>query len=121
MKQVHIALTTDASGDATVTTTPRYTGFIEKVELNFGTLAADMDFAMTIEGSTSQAFLTVTDQAAADAVWYPRVNLVDGADAAAFAAENAGKYYLANEALKVTVAQGGNAKSGEVIITLSDG
>lgn len=120
-KIVELGGATDAAGDLTVTSALTYTGYVEKVVLDFGTWDALMDIALSFENTgVSELWFTKTDQGAADAIWYPRANAVDGADAAAFTAENATKYFCLGQQIKLVLADGGNVQTGKILIYLSD-
>ena len=120
MKVIELAGTTSGAGALTVTGSNKVTGYVEKIELNRGDWAANMDFTFTIDGITSQGLLVKANQGAADAVWYPRHTGNKATDATAFT-NRATKYFLNNETVKMVLAQGGDTKTGQVIVHISDG
>jgi len=118
LHDVKIAITTDVNGDSA--DKPAYWPglcYLEKIILDFGDLAVNMDFVMTTAGhGVTETFFTKANQAAADAIWYPRLLANDAADASAIAATDGNAYWriLLDGIPTVTTAQGGNAKSGVI-------
>ena len=86
MKIVELTGTTDGAGALTVTASNFVNGYLEKIEYDWVDAAATTDLAITSVGSSgvSQAVLTVTNQAQADTVYYPRTPANAVADAAGF-------------------------------------
>ena len=118
MKIIELSMTSDADGDATVSASSMETGFIEKIVYDFGDLAANADLVITNESAISEAILTITNQGAADNVWYPRTLANKVADGSAFT-DVAEKIFVTGT-FKVVLADGGNAKTGRLLIYLSD-
>jgi hypothetical protein len=109
-----ISLTTDSGGAATGysgTVSGRVLGIVY-VKTDF---ANGVDFTITAE-ATGEAILTLTDQNTA-AAFYPR-SQVHGPTGTALTLDGTRTanepIYVANDRVKVVVAQGGNAKSGTV-------
>lgn len=113
---------TDASGDATVRTRP-YEGRVIAIIYTKTDYAAGVDFTVTSE-TTGQAIWTATDQNASVTV-APRqqINQANGTGAAyAASGEPVLDYFrLANEPVKIVVAQGGNAKTGDFTVIVELG
>lgn len=80
-------------------------------------LANGVDFTFTVE-STGEAVLTLTDQNTSGS-WRPRVPTVSPANAAQLYAAGGSavndKIEIASDRIKLVIAQGGNAKVGQVI------
>lgn len=113
-----IAVTTAADGTATAYSAKRLVGFIQRIRYvpdDTTPLAATADIAITAEDSGA-AILSLTDQAQLAADYAPRMPTHSTAGAAALyaaagAAVNA-LIPLANERIKIVVAQGGNVLKG---------
>lgn len=118
MKIIELTGTTAADGSLTLTADSMENGFLEKVVSVHDDAAATADFTITNESAVSEAILTKTDQAQADAVWYPRTLANKIADASAFT-DVAEKIFVTGK-FKVVVAQGGNAATVRFLIYLSD-
>lgn len=118
-----VSLTTDASGDVTGYTPP-LTGEVRTIQyVPDGTSPYDAtaDFTITAE-SNGQAILAKTNVAAAFTA-APRMPTHDTSGAAALyaaggAAVNA-PIVLAKDRVKIVVAQGGNAKTGQIVVTVA--
>ena len=116
-----VALTTDASGDVTAYS-PNITGRILGIRVvvpGSGGIEATSDFTITAE-TTGEQILTVANVNGSQS-YYPRVPTHKAADGAAelFAAggTNVRDYItLANDRVKIIVAQGGNAKTATVYV-----
>jgi len=119
MRIVELSGTTDASGDLTMRETKNVVGYVEKVVYVYDDGANHATLALTSEYAISEEILTDSNLEQTDIVWYPRVNAVDGADAAAFTNENAAKYFVTGD-FKVVIADGGNSKNFKFLIYLSD-
>ena len=115
-------LTVDAAGDATVYTNGVISGTIEQVTyVPDGTAPLDTGADITITGEDStMAIITITNFGTALATFAPRQVEHDVASAPALyaAAGEAvkGKMKMANERIKVVVAQGGVSKTGKLHI-----
>lgn len=108
-----VSVTTDASGDATAYTDVA-NGFIHSIRYVKTDLDNGSDFTITAE-SSGAAVLTATN-VSASATYYPRAATVDTSNAASLYAA-AGQAVndripVANERVKIVVAQGGNTKTG---------
>jgi len=114
-----IAVTTDASGAVT-----EYTGSvvngrilaIRYVDTDLAAGAADFVFSTETTGTT---ILTATNAGGTDVTWHPRAKVCDEA-AADVTYDGTNEVYepipVADERIKLVVAQGGNAKSGTFYI-----
>lgn len=119
MRQVKINVTTAADGSATVYS-PKVSGAIHSIHyLKDGTTAFSdgVDFAVTAE-ATGEGIWTESNVNAAT-VRYPRAPTHSQVGVAALYAAGgtavADKVALANDRIKVVIAQGGNAKKGQFI------
>lgn len=115
VKDVKLSFTTNASGAATVTATAPVLGYLKAVQWVDGDLADGVDATLSVTSTASgidQTLLTLTD-ANNDAMYYPAVILNDNTGGTI-----AGEYthYLIDGFLKLTVAQGGSAKAGNMIV-----
>jgi hypothetical protein len=110
-----VAITTDGSGNATAYT-PNVNGRVLGVRYVKNNFDNGVDFAITAE-ATGEAILTLTDQNASGS-FYPRVPTCDAAGAAAVYADGGepvlAAVAVANDRIKIAVAQGGAAKTGTV-------
>ena len=101
--------TTDASGDAVVTTNNAVRGKIHSIVADVGGLADTADITITTPDEVvEQTILNLTDQAA-DVVVRPLVLATDNAGGALTATGNTYVQYAVFSRLKATIAQGGNA------------
>jgi hypothetical protein len=117
MERFTLDITTDGSGNATA-----YTGDVSGrvVALRYvpdGTTPLDTGADLTITGSVSGvAILTATDIGLSAKEWYPRAAVCTVAGAAALFASGGTAVVdgipVADESIKVVVAQGGAAKQG---------
>lgn len=112
-----VSLTTNASGDVTGFTDAR-SGRILSIAYVIGTFAAGVDLTITVE-STGEAILTLTN-ANASANYYPRVGVHDAVGAAALYAAGGTALRepvtIAQDRVKIVVAQGGNVLTGTVTV-----
>lgn len=110
LTKVTAAITTDASGNATVYLGTRLRGRVHAVHYVKGTLDAGTDIVLTGE-TTGMPILT--DSPSADEWYYPRAfaNAVTTGAAGTAAQEDV---HVLNERIKVVVAQGGNAGAGSI-------
>lgn len=115
-ERLQVAITTDASGDATAYSaalTGRILG-IRVVVPGSGGIENTADFTITAE-ATGEQILTVANVNGSQS-YYPRVPTHKAADGAAelYAAGGTnvrGTIVLVNDRVKIVVAQGGNAKT----------
>lgn len=114
-RKVSKSFTTTAGGAATEYT-EAIRGKLIEVIFTDGSTDAGADFTITTEDS-GQAILTLTNAGAANGKWRPRQKISDatGADIS-YEATDAKDVHepirIANERIKIVVAQGGNAKTG---------
>lgn len=111
-----VSVTTASDGSATVYS-PVITGRVLAVIYVKGTFDNGADFTITAE-ATAEGLWTESDVNASKAV-YPRVGVHDAVGVAATldgtrAMRDA--LHLANDRVKIVIAQGGNAKAGTFII-----
>jgi hypothetical protein len=115
MRRIKLPIVTAVDGSATVYS-PRVSGKIHSIQYVKTDFAAGVDFAVTAE-ATGENIWTESD-VNASAVRYPRAATHTQAGAAAlYASGGVGvldKIAVANDRIKIVIAQGGNAKSGVV-------
>jgi hypothetical protein len=113
MKRYKVTVTTAADGSATAYT-PRLSGKVNAVHYVKTDFADGVDFAITSE-ATGQGIWTDTNVNASEIV-QPRAPTHDQAGAPLLYASGgtavADRLALANDRVKIVIAQGGNAKSG---------
>jgi hypothetical protein len=114
-----LTATTNASGDATVNGETSVFGRLEAVEWVLGTFDAGVDATLTCQATLSgvaQTLLTLTN-ANANALYYPRA-LVHDATGGALTGTSGGDrtLMLLTGKPRVVIAQGGNVKTGAVIL-----
>ena len=118
-------LVTDVNGDVTVVagvgSGPWFPGlcYVEMIILDFGNLDVNMDISITtVAHGVVVTHFTKTDQAAADAVWFPMTLGHDAADASQLAVGdgNAYKRIVLDGPPSVVLADGGNVQTGQLYI-----
>lgn len=120
-----LAVTTDGSGAATAQS-GRIRGYIHQVTyVPPGSNALDANYDFTLVGvTTGQTVLAVTNGDGNAARWAPRQPLHAAADASALLYADAGKAVTdriaIDEAVLLTIAQGGNAQSGTFYVVFDD-
>lgn len=116
-----VAVTTDSSGDATRYTAPA-TGFVRAIRyVPHGSTPLDTNADVTVTGNTSGiAIIAVTNIGTSALNLYPRAATVTTANAAALYAAGGTAVNdlipVADEAIKLVVAQGADTKSGTFYI-----
>ena len=118
MKIIELTGTCTAGGAATLTSTTKVTGRVEKVVMDYDDGATGADLTFTIEGVISQPLVTITNAGVADLAWYPRGLGVALAGTAY--TDVVVPYYLADETIQCVVAQGGVSKNFRFLIYVSD-
>ncbi len=117
--RISVAVTTDASGDATAYT-PVVTGKLSQIRYVKTDFANGVDFTITAE-ATGETLWAQSDVNASATV-APRQATHSTAGVAALYAGGGSavldKIALANDRIKIVVAQGGNAKSGTLHFVL---
>lgn len=113
-------IVTDASGDATVYLfhgiNRKLNGFISVIKYTPGTIDTGADLVITGE-SNGIPILTITNAGTSDVFYYPRALANAVADAAAATASS--EYIpIKDDRIKVVVAQGGAAKTGQIEVIL---
>ncbi len=121
IRKFSVSLTT-SSGGAVTKYTPYFSGYIDSIQYLKTDFADGVDFAITAD-VTGESILALTDQNTA-VVKRPRAATHSVAGAAALyasagAAVNA-RIGLSRDRVKIVIAQGGNAKSGTVVVTVDD-
>lgn len=109
IKRETVTFTTDASGDATVYSNVVNGGIYSVIFTDTDT-DAGADFTITCE-DTGQAIVTATNAGGSDQQYQPRQAVHD--TSAAAIADLYDHIAVVNERVKIVVAQGGNAKSGQ--------
>lgn len=114
MRRQELTVTTAADGTATAYS-PRLSGKIHSIQYVKVDFADGVDFTVTAE-RTGEAILAKSD-VNASASFYPRAATVTQAGAASLYAAGgtavSDKVGVANDRVKIVIAQGGNAKSGK--------
>ncbi len=114
MRRQELLVTTAADGSATATS-PRLSGKIHSIQYQKVDFADTVDFTITAE-KTGESILTAANVTASKS-FYPRAptQAQDGT-AALYAASGtpvSDKIGIANDRVKIVIAQGGNIKSGK--------
>ncbi|QEH81184.1 hypothetical protein EIK56_25110 [Sphingomonas sp. C8-2] len=113
MRRIIVEVTTDASGNAAALS-PRISGEIHQIEYVKTDFADGVDF--TIEGEATGVDLWVESNVNASAARAPRQPTHSQAGAALLYASGgtavADRIAIANDRVKIGIAQGGNAKKG---------
>jgi len=109
MAIIELTGTTDGAGDLTVTADKAVTGFVEKIVWDNSSAAATADITFSAVGQITENLLVITDQAQADAPYYPRAIPNKVADASAFT-DAAVPIFVEGATMKMVVAQGGATK-----------
>lgn len=124
IQRVSVALAVNASGDQTVNTTDNITGRILAVRYvvdGTNPLATGADFVIT-GAESGLPILTITNIGTSSTQFYPRQATCDTSGAASlFAAGGTAitdYVALANEQIKIVVAQGGVSKVGTLIFII---
>lgn len=111
--RIAVTVTTDASGDATAYT-PVVTGKLSQIRYVKSDFAAGVDFTITAE-ATGETLWAQNDVNASSTVAPRQATHSTAGVAALYAASGTAvldKIALANDRIKIVIAQGGNAKSG---------
>lgn len=116
MRSVRINLTTDASGDVTAYGDSAV-GLLYAVQLVDGTLDDGVDITLTCENADLAIPLLVSADWNTDKMVYPRVLQNLNTDGTALTTHT---MPLVFGRVKAVVAQGGNAKTGAVILYVQD-
>ncbi len=122
VRKVSVSITTDSSGDGTGFT-PIVNGRLLSVEFSrpgSGGYDATADFTITTDAD-AQSLLSVAD-VSASAVWHPRQPTHDTSGVASLYASSGepveSQIPIANDRLKVVVAQGGDTLAGTFIFRI---
>ncbi len=84
MRNIELTGTADASGDLTLTSNVKITGFIEKIAYVWSDGDAIADVVITEREAVAQPVLTVTNLGVVDVTWLPRSLANKVGDASAF-------------------------------------
>lgn len=117
MPRYAVSVTTDASGNATARTNSAVEGEIMEIRYVPGASPLDTGADITISGDVSGIpIVTITNLGTSAVTVAPRQAVVDTANAARLYAAGgtavSDRIYIADEAVKIVVAQGGNVLSG---------
>lgn len=119
-RQIDVDFTTAADGSATVRSGEPTNGRILEVRYDYGDAATGADFTIT-GNSSGKAVLTITNGGTSDVSWQPRQVVHPVANTGAGTAltyDGTNEIYepiwLGAEEIKVVVASGGNAKTGQL-------
>jgi hypothetical protein len=113
--KIKLSATTDTGGDAT-TVGPNILAPLYAVQWLKGSCADGVDVTIsTVNSDGAATILTLTD-ANADGMYFPRLATHDNAGAA----DGGTTYPLMVGAVKLTIASGGSAKTGSVILYYFD-
>lgn len=122
IRKFTIPLTTNSSGAATAYS-PFLSGFIDSIQYVKTDFADGVDFTITAE-ATGEAILSLTDQNTATKL-RPRAATHSAAGVASVYASGGtavnDRIALARDRVKVVVAQGGNVKTGTIVVFVDDG
>lgn len=122
IRRFEVSVTTDASGDATAYS-PYLSGYIHSIQYEKTDYADGVDF--TITGEANGVTLWTESNVNAAALKLPRAATHSTAGVAAlYAAAGTAvndRMALSRDRVKIVVAQGGNAKVGNFVITVDDG
>ena len=120
IRSFEVEITTAADGSATdYSTSTAITGKVVGIKYAFGDLANTADF--TIIGETSLSpILTYANVPAANAFWTPRILPNKNTDGAAYTDGVGPAPLVFSERIKITTAQGGNAKTGTMTFYIED-
>lgn len=122
LRKFTIALTTNGSGAATGYS-PYLSGYIHAIQYVKTDFADGVDFTITAD-VTGEAILSLTDQNSATII-RPRAATHSTAGVAAVYASGGtavnDRIALGRDRVKVVIAQGGDTKTGTVIVTVDDG
>lgn len=104
-----VVVTTDADGDAEVYTLDGLNGRVLAIEYVDTDLDSGADFTITIDG-TGEGLWTETNAGGTDKIVYPKKQNHDLVGAAL--ASNFDYQFIADDRVKIVIAQGGNVKTG---------
>lgn len=117
VKKESVSITTDASGDATGEITVPLNGRVLQVDIDTGDWASTVDVTVKV-ARTQQQILAASPSA--DANYAPRQATHTTAGAAALYASGGiavlDYLFLADDTLEITIAQGGNTKTGTITV-----
>ena len=118
LHQYTISITTDADGAATVYSSRKITGRVVALKYAPGTI--DTGAGLVVTGETTEVAVLTKASAGTSNVWYyPLAVSNQVADGAASAISEV-PVWLHSERLKVVVASGGNAASGEISLFIDE-
>ena len=122
LRRFEVTVTTDASGDATAYS-PYLSGYIHSIQYEKTDFADGVDF--TITGEENGVTLWTEANVNAAKLCLPRAATHSTAGVAALYASGGtavnDRMALSRDRVKIVVAQGGNTKTGNFVITVDDG
>lgn len=122
LRRFEVSATTDASGDVTAYS-PYLSGYIHSIQYEKTDYADGVDF--TITGEANALGLWAQSNVNAAALVLPRAATHSTAGVAALYASGGtavlDRLALSRDRVKIVVAQGGNTKAGNFVITVDDG
>ena len=118
LNQYTVSLTTNAAGGATAYSQRRTTGRIVALKYEPGDL--DTGGGLVITGETSEVAVLTKASAGTSDVWYYPMAISNQVSDGAASAITEVPVWLYGERLKVVVASGGNAVSGEVTLYIDE-
>ena len=114
MPRIVLQGTTSTGGAATITGPRAIHGLLFAVKYNLGDLASTTDAVLsTVNSLAANANILTLTNASASAMYYPKTTAHDNAGAAQTAVDT---YQVIDGVPKLVLAQGGNAKTGGVIL-----
>ena len=119
LRAYKLTVTTNGDGAGTATTVSPVSGYLEAVDWIDGDLTDGVDAVLTTsttDSGTAHTLLTLTN-ADNDAVYYPR-RVVD--TTAGAAATGVYDRFIVSGYLTLTVADGGNTKTGGAVVYIAD-
>lgn len=119
IRDIKLTVTTASNGSGSATTDVAVLGYLEAVDWIDGTFADGVDAVLSVTGTaggTDHTLLTLTN-ADNDAVYYPR-RVVD-TTAGAAATGVYGRFLVAGT-LKLAVTNGGDTKTGGLVVYVAD-
>lgn len=117
LHEMRLNATTNGSGDATVNGEQAVVGRLYAIQVVIGTLAATADLTISTQGHTAAKTLSTLTDVGADGLYYPR-DLVHSEAGAALTGTSGGDRALSLcvGIPRLVVAQGGDTKTGAVVL-----
>jgi hypothetical protein len=118
MRDVKLTVTTNGSGAGNVTGDAVNPGVVYAIEYLPGTIDTGATITITDEGDMSRTLLVKASAGTSNTTYYPRSAEQGSADGAAITGQYC--YPLITGRPKLTVASGGDTKTGSVILRIID-